>query len=186
MLFVFIAKHPDLQTKAAPCVVTGWFLLKDYWINFPMAFTPLHEVSFCAFTAEIHISWKRSLNRCLWNGSTPLHRKTPPEREFVSQLSTTVVLHVSLGTPASHEDHHQQEQNCRCHCQDRYCCARYGWAHTSVVFVTCDIVESPQRIHHELQTTGIKVTFYDSFQKVDFLELNRIWDIMSASQSGFH
>ncbi|KAK2541105.1 hypothetical protein Q9966_004264 [Columba livia] len=115
----------------------------------------------------IRISWKCLLYG-LWNGSTPPHRKTPPERwfvEFVSQLSTAVLPPVSLGTPASHEDHDQQEQNRRCHFQDRHCCATYGCAHTSVVFATCDIGESPQRVHHELQTTGIKITFCDSFQK---------------------
>jgi len=96
------------------------------------------------------------LSRCLWNGSTPLHRKTPSDRDVLLNL-----YHSTAHTSACWERRHRTATT---GLDSRTVGAilktvtvvpgrrwEGGWADASAGFVIHgDIVESPQRLHHEL------------------------------------
>lgn len=86
-----------------------------------------------------HISWKCLLNHCLFNGSTPLHRKTPSDRDVLFNLYHSTAQPWSykclLGTPSSHNNHYsrQQDLNTALVVPGRHW--QGGWADTSAAFV---------------------------------------------------
>lgn len=107
------------------------------------------------------ISWKCLLNHCLFNGSIPLHRKTPSDRDVLLNLyhSTAQLWSYKclLGTPSSHNNHYSRHSRITgAILNTALVPGRHwqgGWADTSAAFVIHnDTVESPQRVHPELQT----------------------------------
>lgn len=116
-------------------------LFKDYWMNFPKAL-PYYMKE---MLRREHISGKYLLNRCLWSGSTPLHRKTPSDRDVLLNLYHSAAQLWSykclLGTPSSHNDHYSRQQTRRCNFKDSYCCARQALARRPGWYI-CSICDS--------------------------------------------